>query len=357
MNNSLHHQTESLISLITSLTSYLSSLPIQKHFSSLLLTRLSHLRFLFIQNPLPKVLESKICIEKNYQKSINEKNKTNKVNVNQNISNSNKIKDNGKSLKASIEKVSLEKNKVANGCEENNNTITNIYEKMMTKITDIQKNLFVLSNNHFFQNIGENIKNFAIFEKVLLLFHEILNLVSFTNIKTDLEKLKIINLKHQMENIDLLACKIIEKDKNYKNSIPEGGAFPGELAIIFTFLNLDDEITISWALMASNLRELIYKLEGINLTEHSMVKIRKIIDRFSENAITFHAINYFFNFIWVNPEERDKILFNSDCIINVKEISQNPSKPKLKLKVIKNSDNDDFKVGDELEITHLGNFL
>ena len=309
--NSLHHQTESLISLITSLTSYLSSLPIQKHFTSLLLARLSHLRFLFIQNPLPKVLENKI---------------------------------------------NNEKKKVMNNNEENMNTIANIYEKIMTKITEIQKNLFVLSNSQFFHNIGDNMKNFAILEKGFLLFNEVLKLVSYTNIKTDLEKLKIINFKHQMENIDLIAFKIREKDKNYLSKVPEGGASPGELAVIFTLINLDDEITISWALMAQNLKEFVSKLEGVNLTEKSLVKIRKIIDKFSENAITFHAINYFFNFIWVNPDEKEKILYNSEDIINVKEVSEFLSKPKLKLKVIKESVNDDFKIGDVLEITHFGNF-
>lgn len=187
-----------------------------------------------------------------------------------------------------------------------------IFEKVLGIINNIKKKLGDLLKNKLFFEIGNNTPSMPVIKDLIAEFESIPKAFYETSLYNKFieEEFEFKNLIQQLEFIDELAGKLIEKHKDYKKLIKATISFkPGELAIIFDLSYMPfDECTVSWMLFSMRLTSFIYDLDKIELKPYHLSQIRNVVDVSKVSAISFDTLNHFFNYVWIKHSERKAIL-------------------------------------------------
>lgn len=194
--------------------------------------------------------------------------------------------------------------------------IPTIFERVLGIINNIKKKLGDLLKNKLFFEIGNNKPSMPIIKDLITEFETISKAFYETSLYNKFieEGFEFKNLIQELEFIDELAVKLIEKHKDYKQLIKSTISFkPGELAIIFDLSYMPfDECTVSWMMFSMRLTSFIYDLDKIELKPYHLNQIRNVVDGSKVSAISFDTLNNFFNYVWIKHSERKSILSSQE---------------------------------------------
>ena len=193
------------------------------------------------------------------------------------------------------------------------NTIFNSkYEKPNIEankiIESIYTHLLNLSEQNFFNNIGNNFPFFNILDQIAIKINKLHEIAIQTDESSNknFEKFEIsIDYVHKIDFFSSNIQKILKPDSKINSFVVKHG---GELLKIFWAKYFEEELIISTTEFISNFQLFIKETEDIKLNKESIVKIRTMIDEEEINSINAEKINEFFNILWCDNNKKNFIL-------------------------------------------------